>query len=186
MINIQKGADKNRLKWENISIFKPGIYIPAIIWQKINKDSGRKTEFKIKFSVKIRDLHKTTGNFPLNFFEAGFQRPVDLLLTEEEDKSHCVLIPPGNKTSWWLRIAYVSKKHPTTLWWNIAKMFQWCVSTASYWNVVKTSQKDEYVFTTSQTSLKWNTQGRLSGMSPRRLSGRYPQCESYFIMISNW
>ena len=98
MINIQKCADKNRLKWENISIFKSGIYIPAI-FKKINKDSGRKIEFKIKFPVKIRDLHQTTGKFPLYFLEPGFQRPVDLLLTEEGDKSHCVLIPPGNKTS---------------------------------------------------------------------------------------
>ena len=32
----------------------------------------------------------------------------------------------------------------------------------------------EYVSITSQTSLKWNTQWRLSGTSPRRLSGTCP------------
>ena len=32
-----------------------------------------------------------------------------------------------------------------------------------------------YVSTTSQTSLKWNTQRCVNGMSPRRLSGTYPR-----------
>ena len=33
----------------------------------------------------------------------------------------------------------------------------------------------QYVFTTSQTSLKWNTQRRLSGTLLRRLSGKHPR-----------
>ena len=55
------------------------------------------------------------------------------------------------------------------------------INNENYWNVITTSQKDltvtphHFVSTTSQTSLKWNTQRRLSGTLPRRLSGTYPR-----------
>ena len=48
------------------------------------------------------------------------------------------------------------------------------------WNVITTSQKDvtmaphQYVSTTSQTILKWNTQRRLDGTSPKRFSVASP------------
>ena len=73
-------------------------------------------------------------------------------------------------------------KHPMTSQWYVTKTSQWYVFTTSYWYVVMTSHGDvmmrshQYVSTTSQTSLKWNTQWHLSATSLRRLSGTYPPC----------
>ena len=65
-------------------------------------------------------------------------------------------------------------KQPATSRWNAAKTSQWYASTTSYWNVVTTSQEDvtttshQCVSSTSRTSLKWNTQQRLSSTYPWR------------------
>ena len=65
-------------------------------------------------------------------------------------------------------------KHSTTSRWHVAKTSQWYVSTTSLWNILTAPQVDglttshQYASTMSQTSLKWNTQRRLSRAYPRR------------------
>ena len=81
-------------------------------------------------------------------------------------------------TSQWLH-RYVSNETPN----NVSREHRQNVSVVrlhkSYWYVVMTSHEDvmttfhQFVSSTSQTSLKWNTQWRLSGTSPRSLRSRY-------------
>ena len=76
--------------------------------RNVDKDFARKFDFKdIKFSVKIRDFHKTEKKNSINISALGyenqqsysiyvsrniFRRYVDLLLIEEESKMRYVLI----------------------------------------------------------------------------------------------
>ena len=73
-------------------------------------------------------------------------------------------------------------KYPMTSQWYVAKTPHWYVSTMSMRNVVMTSKgyvprtSHWYIPPTSQTTLKWNTQWRLSGTLARRLTVMSPRC----------
>ena len=103
---------------------------------------------------------------------------------------HGVLLVCGDDVSWGrnddlpsIRLHDISDKsqmkHPIMSQWYVTKTSQWYVFTTPYCYVVMASHRDvvatshQYASTMPQTSLKWNTQWRLSGMSLRPLSGSH-------------